>query len=188
MKCNNCGNEIAPGNNFCPMCGAALSAGAGQQQEIIPGEMFTIDPRYAKAPTKATTEDARAFKSSLALAGIGTAISAIALFLPFLNFSFSSFFSQSLSLMEGNLREDGLILLAILVGGLLLIAAGKKSKGIRNIVVGAIVCFVGFIDLITNITKADGSYVKISPGIGFFLLMIGGILIIASGVIRMKKR
>lgn len=188
MRCNSCGSEFAGGVNFCPMCGATLPAGTGQQpQEIIPGEMFTIDPRYAAAP-KATTEDAVAFKSSLALAGIGTAISAIALFLPFLDFSLSSFFSQSLSLMEGNLREDGLILMAILVGGLLLIAAGKKSKGIRNIVVGAIVCFVGFIDLTQNMSKVDGSYVKISPGIGFFLLMLGGILIIASGVIRMMKR
>ena len=189
MRCNSCGGEFAGGVNFCPMCGAALPAGTGQQpQEIIPGEMFTIDPRYAAAPPKETTEDTGSYQKSLFLAAGGTVISIIALFLPFLKFSFLSSFSESLSLMEGKLREDGLILMAILAGGLLLIAVGKKSKGIRNIVVGAIVCFVGFIDLTNNMSKSDGSFVKISPGIGFFLLMLGGILIIASGVIRMKKR
>ena len=188
MRCNSCGGEFAGGVNFCPMCGATLPAGAGQQQEIIPGEMFTIDPRYTAAPPKATTEDTGSYKKSLFLAAGGTVISLIALFLPFLKFSLLSSFPESLSLMEGKLRQDGLILMAILAGGLLLIAVGKKSKGIRNIVVGMIVCIVGLFDLTQNMSKADGSFVEISPGIGFFLLMLGGILIIASGVIRMMKR
>ena len=195
MWCSSCGNQIAEGMSACPICGA-LTGAAGQKpqegvpeqpQEIIPGQMFTVDPRYVPAPQKETKEDSRAFKRSLGLAGIGTVISVIALFLPFLNFSFLSSFTESLSLMEGKLRNDGMILMAILVGGFLLVAVGKKSKGIRNIVVGAIVCVVGLIDLTNNMKIADGSFVKITPGIGFFLLMIGGVIIVASGVMRMMK-
>ena len=94
-----------------------------------------------------------------------------------------------MSLMDGNLRNDGLILIAVLVGGVLLILTGKNSKGIRNFVVGGIVCLIGLVDLFNNKSKlSDGSFITVSAGIGFYLLMLGGIAIIASGVLRLKNK
>lgn len=127
-------------------------------------------------------------KLSLLVALAGVAVSILALFLPFLKVSIF-IASETMSLMDGNLRNDGLILIAVLVGGVLLILTGKNSKGIRNFVVGGIVCLIGLVDLFNNKSKlSDGSFITVSAGIGFYLLMLGGIAIIASGVLRLKNK
>lgn len=157
MRCNNCGNDIAGGVNFCPVCGATL-----------------------KSSEKG--------KLSLIVALAGSVVSFLALFLPFLKISVFYSESQSLSLMNGNLRTDGLILSAILVGGVLLVLTGKNSKGIRNFVVGGIVCFIALVDLFNNKGRLSaGALITVSAGIGFYLVMLGGITIIVSGVLRNKN-
>ena len=35
MKCNNCGNEIENGSNFCPYCGARLSDDSVNRQQSV---------------------------------------------------------------------------------------------------------------------------------------------------------
>ena len=168
-KCNRCGRlfPLAQGvPMFCPDCGNQLIAGktAKPDKKWTPGRF-------------------------LALGGILLAF--VATFCPFFTLSFFGF-SENVVLWDSNMKTDAIILCAILAASLILVLLRPKDLGGCMILFGALCIAGALLEFFYNrnkLSNVDGGDFwgemnlsgMLNPGIGFYLIVLGGIAIIISG-------
>lgn len=195
MKCWKCGNEIAQGHSNCPICGANLGNEIEIQQQIVMPDYSSGLAEGSRGFTdskKSELDDNGARKKSMFCASVGILLCIIGTFLPFFRIRIL-WATRTLSLMEGNLQDDGIIIIgAMVIGALFIFLGSKKSRGIRHICLGAFAINITMFDYLTNknnLAEHDVDHL-VTTGAGFYVLLLGGILIFISGLLLMilKKK
>lgn len=165
MFCEKCGNKINPGQSFCNNCGAPCN------QNDNPLE----NPKVNEAKSFITR--VRQERNLMAL--IATVVTLIATYLPYGKVSLWGF-SESITYAS---TDDGKILFV------LLIAAGViyylKRDGIAFIV-SVLALLVIIIDFMGMNDAASQSYGIAQPAIGCYLMILGGIAMVAAPFIGNK--
>lgn len=175
-RCNRCGRRFPSSQgvpSFCPDCGNALTAGRPQQSDKkwTPGHFIAL--------------------GGLLLTFIGT-------FCPFFTISILGF-SRNVVLWDSNMRTDAYILSALLAITLLLWIFLTKGIGGCMIISGALSVGFAIAEFFFNrnkLTDVDGGDFwgtmdlsgMLNPGIGFYLIVIGGAAVIVSGFLLMHEQ
>lgn len=173
MFCTNCGKEIPEGSTYCAECGVQINSkiSAVVTETELVKEGFNI-----KAP-----------HNMISL--VGAIFSVLALFLPFRKVSILGT-TISVSIMQGQ-QEDviGGILLMAVIG--LAVWLMYKEKPIGYLITSLVVTGVGLLLVIaenSSLKEQLGNYsLLVSHGWGFYLMIIGPILMVLAGVVLLKK-
>lgn len=93
---------------------------------------------------------------------------------------------EGLITVNGTDGDGGITIVFAIIAAIMGIVAalkGKRWAGITAIVFGLLSFLVGLL----NLLDVNGQVIEISPGIGLFLTMLAGIIILISGVLSSKK-
>ena len=162
MKCRNCGHKCSEKNTICPNCGAEFE------------EM----------------NDAQ--RISLILAEGGIVISLLALFLPIVIKSVQYTFIPKVNfyraLMSGP-QLEGVLLFPLLIAFGVLMLMKKKPVSWACYVMGGVLIILDVLALTRLYNEVEENLsslgpVTVSMGVGFYMLLAGGVLFITAGVIR----
>lgn len=181
MKCKACGTIIPVGAPFCPECGkATLDSISGQNTPKQ--EKQQIKSKQSSAPLAMKRDVAR--EVSLVVAFEGLIASIVGIFLPFFEVRVLGT-SASVSLWSGRFRTEAILLMVILVVGWVCVCIFENGKGFSQVALGTIILAISLFDMFYNMErlKEENLDSLIVKGEGFYLLVLGGILLINSGMI-----
>ena len=203
MFCPHCGNNVADNTKFCPYCGATMEqqapaaapqqppvggpASYAPQQNSVPNygapQQTPYVPNYAAAQKAAKPN----YMNPIAL--IAAAVTLIAMFLPFLTVSGFGYSWSFFDFMNIGYMDTGnpLIWLFLLMVAAVVILQLVKAPQVPSIVLAALslvfllIVIGGVANALANELGAYSSVVSYS--LGLWLMLVGLIVIIASGPI-----
>lgn len=180
--CMKCGQELNENDVFCPNCGEKVEKGGSTQSNFQDQAKNTFED-IKRTTTDFVQNDRSGFmdkfiKQNNVLGLLGCVIILLACFLPFA--SVSAFgYSESVSLMSEG--KDGIIFLVLsVVTAVLIFIKQDMAALIGGIITGGL----GLYEII-NFHAVLGAYSSmVDKGFGYFLLLIGSIVLIASVIIK----
>ena len=174
MFCGKCGNEVKENEGFCANCG-----------EPIKNQSATND--NAAYISNTSTASTTGFKLDLKKANLGAVVFSIIMFIMiFFPFGIASCDVLELSIAESlSAGKDGIYFIIIAICGVIAGLLDNK-KGI--IAIGGIACAVtlfeviNFVDVANEFKNTYGAYydINLKRGIGFWLMIIASVGLIAS--------
>ena len=179
MKCRLCGAELySEYAEICPSCGMPV--------EGIP----TLDPAAKEADMRS------AQNVSFGVAAVGLLLTLMGAFLPFFHFSsvYATLSHDRTIIGEGFVGDVVVICTMCAVGGMVIFFERRRS-GIRQIVVGVMIIAVAILEYFGF--KNRNSYLldmmsllydSLRPGLGFYLMLAGGMFLIIAGVVMIGAR
>ena len=196
MFCPHCGNNVADNTKFCPYCGATMeqqAPAAAPQQPPVGGPASYAPqqnsvPNYGApqqtpyVPNYAAAQKAAKPKYMNPIALIAAAVTLIAMFLPFM--SVSAFgYSQSVSFFDCMGTGDPMIWLILLMVAVVVILQLVKAPQVPSIVLAALSLVFLLIEIGVAANQLGEFSSMVSYSLGFWLMLVGLIVIIASGPI-----
>lgn len=179
MKCKSCGANIRVGAPSCPNCGKATLDATVWQRTEKQRSAKSVQPAAASVK-----KNDAAFEVSLVVAFEGVLASFVGMFLPF--FEIRVFGAvASIPLWSGKFIGEAIVLAVAMVIGLVCAIAFQNGKGFPLVVTGATVLSITLFDMFYNIKSLEKENLNsiVGKGSGFYLLVIGGILLVNSGMI-----
>ena len=183
MFCPHCGNNVADNTKFCPYCGATMeqqAPAAAPQQNSVPN--YGAPQQTPYVPNYAAAQKAAKPKYMNPIALIAAAVTLIAMFLPFM--SVSAFgYSQSVSFFDCMGTGDPMIWLILLMVAVVVILQLVKAPQVPSIVLAALSLVFLLIEIGVAANQLGEFSSMVSYSLGFWLMLVGLIVIIVSGPI-----
>lgn len=180
--CIKCGQELNENDIFCPNCGEKVERKENQQIDFKDQAKSTFQD-IKNTATDFVQNDRSGFmnkfiKQNNVVGLVACVIILIANFLPFASVSVLGY-SQSVSLMDDG--KDGIIFLALSIVTAVLIFIKKDTLAL---IAGIITGGLGIYEII-NTNSTLGAYSSyVTMGVGYYLLLIGSIALLASVIIK----
>ena len=165
MFCPGCGKEVDENANVCPFCGAQLKAAPA-------------------APAAAAASNTGLI--GLIVGALGAVIGLIAVFLPIMQAELLGFKESASYIGNESTRVFGIISLVLLAVSLLFVLLRLKVPAIifstLNLVYTVLICVV------TVIAMNDDGYGLVKPAIGFYLLIVGAVVLFVGSILTKKNK
>ena len=174
VYCRKCGNKIVDNSAFCPKCGTPVNGD-------IPNDDTNRKSSYDVG-------------SILAFVAIGIAL--FSSFMPFMTYNVLGI-TKNYTLWDSNFIIFTLFGFLLLILAFVSVAKKKKSRGRDARIVGLIFPADMIVEYFYNKTRLSetkvlGSKYDLSnllkPGVGFYLVLAGSILLIVSGFMMREKK
>lgn len=188
--CIKCGQELKPDDAFCPNCGTKVTKKTNSQTQTFAENAAQMQDQAKNTinDIKNTTKDFishdktgfldKFVKQNNVVGIVACFLIIIGCLLPFASVSMLGY-SQSVSLLSDG--KDGII---FLVAALVTIALILIKKDLLSLIAGIITGGLGVYEIIyTNSQLGDYSSM-VNKGMGYYLLLIGAIVLIASVVLK----
>lgn len=188
--CIKCGQELKPDDAFCPNCGTKVTKKTNSQTQTFAENAAQMQDQAKNTinDIKNTTKDFishdktgfldKFVKQNNVVGIVACFLIIIGCLLPFASVSILGY-SQSVSLLSDG--KDGII---FLVAALVTIALILIKKDLLSLIAGIITGGLGIYEIIYTNSQLGQYSSMVNKGMGYYLLLIGAIVLIASVVLK----
>lgn len=188
--CIKCGQELKPDDAFCPNCGTKVTKKTNSQTQTFAENAAQMQDQAKNTinDIKNTTKDFishdktgfldKFVKQNNVVGIVACFLIIIGCLLPFASVSMLGY-SQSVSLLSDG--KDGII---FLVAALVTIALILIKKDLLSLIAGIITGGLGIYEIIYTNSQLGEYSSMVNKGMGYYLLLIGAIVLIASVVLK----
>lgn len=188
--CIKCGQELKPDDAFCPNCGTKVTKQTNSQTQTFAENAAQMQDQAKNTinDIKNTTKDFishdktgfldKFVKQNNVVGIVACFLIIIGCLLPFASVSILGY-SQSVSLLSDG--KDGII---FLVAALVTIALILIKKDLLSLIAGIITGGLGIYEIIYTNSQLGQYSSMVNKGMGYYLLLIGAIVLIASVVLK----
>lgn len=188
--CIKCGQELKPGDAFCPNCGTPVTKKPNTQTQSFAENAAQMQNQAKNTinDIKNTTKDFishdktgfidKFVKQNNVVGILACLLIIIGCLLPFASVSMLGY-SQSVSLLSDG--KDGII---FLVASLVTIVFILIKKDLLSLIAGIITGGLGIYEIIYTNSQLGEYSSMVNKGMGYYLLLIGAIILIASVVMK----
>ena len=188
--CIKCGQELKPDDAFCPNCGTKVTKKTNSQTQTFAENAAQMQDQAKNTinDIKNTTKDFishdktgfldKFVKQNNVVGIVACFLIIIGCLLPFASVSMLGY-SQSVSLLSDG--KDGII---FLVAALVTIALILIKKDLLSLIAGIITGGLGIYEIIYTNSQLGQYSSMVNKGMGYYLLLIGAIVLIASVVLK----
>lgn len=181
MFCQNCGSQVT--GSFCPNCGTAQSAPPSGSLGSAPGGYGSYGSRSYSSYSRSSSSD-----EVNVLAIVAAVILAISTLLPYVKVSVSVY-GYTASKSEALIKGDGWLFLSAAAVAIVL-AALRNSIGVlvTSVISTALMIFeVANWESNAKDFKQFGEYIKLIRMPGFYLMVVGSLMLLAAGITGLVK-
>ena len=194
MFCKNCGNENPEGSRFCKQCGTMLmTAPSASEQRSAPQPVSQPQPAFGPAPAAASGLQSMTAQKVLdrmdihrpetALTLGGWVLCILCVFPAFISVTFLGSV-MAFSLIEG----DGKIFLILGAAGIVTMYLKKEKISLGIAVATVLLVVFEMFNFSRGMDDLGGFENLIRKGMGYYLMVIGGICLIAGMVMKVVKK